>query len=199
MISNYHLLGFVLSTTVVLLTPGPTNTLLAVASLEQGTRAALPLIAFELAGYLIGISVWGVILTSLLPDYPWLSMSARIVCSCYLFYVAVRMWGGTSKAHASLPGSVTGTTVFFTTLLNPKGLLFASTTFPPHAFDGIQDYLATIALFACMVVPIGTAWIMLGAVVGGRYLVCLDTVKLHRIFALVICLFSASIAMTTIY
>jgi threonine/homoserine/homoserine lactone efflux protein len=194
-----HLLIFVISTTVVLLTPGPTNTLLTTAGLGQGSRAALPLIAFELAGYLMAISLWGVLLTSMLSYYPWLSTSVRIVCSCYLFYVGARMWRGTHKAPVSLPGAVTGSTVFMTTLLNPKGLLFASTTFPPHAFDSMQVYLTTIALFACLVVPIGSAWITLGAVVGSRHLVCLGTVKPHRILALVICLFSVSIAMTTVH
>lgn len=196
---DYQLLVFVLSTTVILLTPGPTNTLLVAAGLGQGVRAALPLIVFEFAGYLIAISMWALLLTWMIPYYPWLSMSVRIVCSCYLFYVAVQMWGRTLKPSVSRPGPVAGTTVFITTLLNPKGLLFASATFPPHAFDNIQVYLATIALFACMVVPIGIAWIMLGAVVGSKHLVCLDAVNLHRILSLVICLFSASIAITTIH
>ncbi len=196
---DYHLLVFVFSTTLVLLTPGPTNTLLAAAGLGQGSRAALPLIAFELAGYLIAISVWGALLTSMLPYYPWLSMSARIVCSCYLLYVAVRMWGGTRESSVSLSREVTGRTVLMTTLLNPKGLLFASTTFPHHAFDSIQVYLATITLFACMVVPIGVAWITLGAVVGSRHLAGLNVVKLHRVLALVICLFSVSIAIATVH
>jgi len=44
---------------VVLITPGPTNTLLASAGLRQGLQRSLPLIAAELAGYLASISVWG--------------------------------------------------------------------------------------------------------------------------------------------
>lgn len=196
---EHHILVFVLSTTVLLLTPGPTNILLAAAGLEQGSRSAWFLVACELGGYLIAISIWGGLFTLMIPYYPWLSTAVRIVCSCYLFYVAVLMWGGTREPSVSLPRAVTGTTVFMTTLFNPKGLLFASTTFPPHAFDSMQVYLTTIALFACMVVPIGTAWITLGAVVGSRHLLCLETVKLHRILALVICVFSASIAMTIIH
>lgn len=196
---DHHALIFLFGTIVILLTPGPTNTLLAAAGLWQGSRSAVPLLAFELAGYLIGISVWGVLLTSMLSNYPWLSISVRIVCSCYLFYVAVQMWGNTPKAAVSIPGSITGTTVFMTTLLNPKGLLFASTSFPPHAFDNIQVYLTTIALFSCVAVPIGTAWITLGAIVGSRHLMCLDTLKLHRMVALVICFFSVTMEITTVH
>ncbi|EMR4172488.1 LysE family translocator, partial [Pseudomonas aeruginosa] len=55
---------FVLGTAAILLTPGPTNTLLAAAGLAQGFRRAAPLVGFELAGYLVGITAWGLFLAS---------------------------------------------------------------------------------------------------------------------------------------
>ena len=56
MISDFNVVVFLLSTGIVLLTPGPTNTLLAAAGLNRGAKKALPLIAFELGGYFIAIS-----------------------------------------------------------------------------------------------------------------------------------------------
>ena len=43
----------------ILFTPGPTNTLLATAGLQSGWARAGKLIPFELAGYVVAISVWG--------------------------------------------------------------------------------------------------------------------------------------------
>jgi len=188
-----------LSTTIVLLTPGPTNTLLAAAGLEQGLRGALPLIAFELAGYLIAISIWGLFLTSMEQYYPWLSVAVRIACSCYLLYVAVKIWLSTGKLSISESRPIGRAGVFVTTMLNPKGLLFASTIFPPHAFDTMQVYLIATALFTCMVIPIGVVWVVLGAVVGSGRVMSMDPVKLQRAFALLIGVFSASIVWTTVH
>jgi len=56
---------------VVLITPGPTNTLLASAGLRQGIRRSLPLIAAELGGYLVSISVWGRFLAQAAHAFPW--------------------------------------------------------------------------------------------------------------------------------
>ncbi|SAK46672.1 putative transmembrane protein [Caballeronia hypogeia] len=49
------LLGIV----VILVTPGPTNTLLAAAGLRRGVKRAMPLVGAELGGYFIAISAWG--------------------------------------------------------------------------------------------------------------------------------------------
>ena len=50
---------FVLGIIIVLIMPGPTNTLLAAAGLRQGVKRAARLAGAELAGYVASISVWG--------------------------------------------------------------------------------------------------------------------------------------------
>ncbi len=193
---DYQLAMFVLSTTVLLLIPGPTNTLLAAAGLGEGSQKALPLITFELTGYLIAISVWGIFLATIQPYYPWANTSIRVVCGGYLFYVAVMMWCSAPKAPISQPGSISRTTVFMATLLNPKGLLFASTIFPAQAFSDISTYLTTTALFTCLVVPIGTTWVLFGSVIGSRAM--MDMIQVKRALAMVLCLFSIGITWTAI-
>lgn len=190
---------FVFTTGVILLTPGPTNTLLAAAGLGQGVRRALPLVAFELAGYLIAITAWGVFLASAQHDYPWLGVTVRIASSCYLAWVAVRMWRAARALPASGQKEIAPWTLFVATLLNPKALVFASATFPPHAFSDMQVYLAAIALFACLLLPIGFIWIRFGAALASGRLPHLSPVRLHRVAALAIAFFSVSIAWTTFH
>ena len=198
MISDFNVVVFLLSTGIVLLTPGPTNTLLAAAGLNRGAKKALPLIAFELGGYFIAISGWGIFLASLEQYYPWLSPVARVACGCYLLYVAVKIWCSTENFPTTDSRTIGPVTVFVATMLNPKGLLFASAIFPPPAFDNVQVYLIATALFACMVVPIGSAWVMLGAVIGSGRVIAMNPVKLQRAFAVVIGVFSATLVWTAV-
>jgi threonine/homoserine/homoserine lactone efflux protein len=197
--SDFHVLVYLLSTAVLLLAPGPTNTLLAAAGLERGWRGAFSLIACALAGYLMAISGWGILITSMENSYPWLSTTVRVACSAYLLYVAAKIWMSTKNPSISGPRAIGPATVFMTTLLNPKGLLFASTIFPPQAFDDLQVYVMTTALFACLVVPIGVVWVSLGTVVGSGRVVSLNPLKLQRALAVVIVVFSATLVWTAIH
>ena len=198
MISDFHVLVFLLSSALVLLTPGPTNTLLAAAGLGRGWRDALPLILFELTGYLIAISGWGILLMSIEKYYPWVSAAVRVVCSGYLLYVAVKIWMSTEQPPIAGSQTIGPATVFVTTMLNPKGLLFASAIFPPQAFEHLQVYVVTMALFACVVAPIAMVWVMLGALVGSGRVIALDPLKLQRALAVVIVVFSATLVWSTV-
>ncbi len=194
---NFNFLVFMLSTIAILLTPGPTNTLLASAGLGQGMRKAFPLVAFELAGYLIAISAWGIFLASAQHHYPWLGISVRVASSCYLAYMAVKIWRAAHALPTSEQKTIGPKALFVATLLNPKGLLFASAIFPPHTFDDVQVYLAAMALFSCLLLPIGIVWIKFGAALGSGRLLRINPVKLQRVAALAIGVFSVSIAWTT--
>ena len=53
---SWFFIGLVIT---ILLTPGPTNTLLASSGIQVGLRKSLLLIPAEAMGYIIAISVWG--------------------------------------------------------------------------------------------------------------------------------------------
>ena len=196
---NFNVLVFALSTTVILLTPGPTNTLLAAAGLEQGAKGALPLIASELVGYLIAISVWGCILTPLQDKYPWLAILVRAASSFYLICIAVKVWRAATALPSLRPQTISPKALFIATILNPKALIFSSLIFPSISMDNIQIYLAAMALFSCMVVPIGIVWTMFGAALNRGRLKFVTRIKLQRATALIIGAFSASIAWATFH
>ncbi|KAA1011734.1 LysE family translocator [Paraburkholderia panacisoli] len=183
---------------VVLITPGPTNTLLAAAGLRHGVRRSSPLIVAELAGYLVSISVWGRFLAQAAHALPWLPSLLRVAAGLYIAFLAVDMW----RAAVALPDSTKRTggmrTLFVATLLNPKGLLFAGTIFPAVAFTQMPAYVFTMLVFACLAVPIALAWIAFGAALGSGKL-WLDPVKMQRGASIVLGVFSLSLAWAALH
>ncbi|CAE6737686.1 LysE family translocator [Paraburkholderia domus] len=184
---------------VVLITPGPTNTLLAAAGLRQGVRRSLPLIATELAGHLLSISVWGHFLAQAAHALPWLPSLLRVAAGVYIAYLAVDMW----RAAVALPDSTQRAsgkrTLFVATLLNPKGLLFAGTIFPAIAFAHVSVYAVAMLIFACLLVPIALAWIAFGAALGSGKLAWLNPVKMQRGASIVLGVFSLSLAWAALH
>jgi threonine/homoserine/homoserine lactone efflux protein len=187
---------FVLGTSVVLIMPGPTNTLLAAAGLRQGMRRAAKLTAAELAGYLVSISVWGHFLAHAANSLTWLPTLVRTLCCLYIAYLALRMWR-TAVAFSSAPQATVGLrTLFVATLLNPKAILFAGTIFPATAFAAWSAYLQAMAIFAALLIPIGLAWIMFGAALGGGKLKWARPERVQRCASVVLATFCVSLAWT---
>jgi len=188
-----------LGITVVLLTPGPTNTLLAAAGLRQGTRRSLPLIGAELAGYLVAISAWGRFIVHAAQSLPWLPSVLRVASGLYIAYLAVDMW----RAAVALPDSAQPANgpraLFVATLLNPKALLFAGTIFPTIAFERWDSYAVATALFACLLAPIALAWIAFGAALGSGKLKWLDPRMVQRAASIVLGVFSLSLAWAALH
>ncbi|MEC5403969.1 LysE family transporter [Paraburkholderia sp. MPAMCS5] len=184
---------------VVLLTPGPTNTLLASAGLRQGMQRPLPLIVAELAGYWVSISVWGRFLAQASHALPWLPSLLRVAAGLYIAWLAVDMW----RAAVALPDSTqraTGMrTLFVATLLNPKGLLFAGTIFPAAAFAHWPAYLVSMLIFAGLLLPIGLVWIAFGAALGSGKLRWLDPAQIQRGASIVLGVFSLSLAWSALH
>ncbi|MGF6757742.1 threonine/homoserine/homoserine lactone efflux protein [Paraburkholderia sp. GAS42] len=179
---------------VVLITPGPTNTLLAAAGLRQGVRRSVPLIGAELAGYVVSISVWGHFLAQASHAWPWLPSVLRVASGLYIAWLAVNMW----KAAVALPTSTQAATglhtLFVATLLNPKGLLFAGTIFPAVAFTNGEAYLLAMAVFVSLLVPAAFAWISFGAALGNGKLAWINPSKVQRGASIVLGVFSLSLA-----
>lgn len=184
---------------VVLVTPGPTNTLLAAAGLRNGPRRALPLIAAELAGYLVSISVWGRFFAHAAHAWPWLPSLLRVAASLYIAWLALDMW----RQAVALPGSTQRAsnvrTLFVATLLNPKALLFGGTIFPAVAFMRLPAYLLAMGTFVCLAAPIALAWIAFGAALGSGRLGWLEPAKVQRGASIVLAVFSASLAWAALH
>ncbi|GIL38205.1 LysE family translocator [Roseiterribacter gracilis] len=145
----------------VLLTPGPTNTLLVVGGASRGFWRALIFSLAEISGYLISISVLNLALGPIIAANAELAWVVRGVACVYLCYLAWRLWTYETRVEQNLQ-VVEFRHVFVTTLLNPKGLIFALTMVPPGELPMF------LAVFAATVLPIASFWIATGAVLGRK-------------------------------
>lgn len=185
---------FIAGIVVILAMPGPTNTLLAAAGLRHGFRRSARLTGAELAGYLVSITVWGRFLGEAAQVLPWLPGVVRIASSLYIAYLAWRMWRAAAAVPSAARQMIGMRTLFVATLLNPKGILFASAIFPSLAFQHLHAYLAAMGIFAVVLVPIGLMWVLFGAMLGGERLKWIDPATMQRGASVVLGVFSATLA-----
>ncbi|QGZ64621.1 LysE family translocator [Paraburkholderia acidisoli] len=183
---------------IVLLMPGPTNTLLAAAGLKHGLRRSARLTAAELAGYLISITLWGLVLTHTAQSMGWLPRALKIASSVYLLWLAIRLWLTANTIETSATGVIGLRTLFGATLLNPKAILFAGSIFPPEAFTRVAAWLESMALFTALLVPIGFVWIAIGASPNHGGQPRIRPASLQRGASIVVTFFSMSLLWTAL-
>jgi threonine/homoserine/homoserine lactone efflux protein len=140
---------------VLLVTPGPTNTLLFLAGSERGTAAALRLIPAEVAGYLCSVLPLMLVGAALMARVPMAQPLITVLASVWVAVLAVRLYRLPEPGQTHIP--VDAKLVFVTTLLNPKALIFGLVLLPgPTATTNLLIFLAMVGLVA-------TAWAAAGA------------------------------------
>jgi threonine/homoserine/homoserine lactone efflux protein len=148
---------FLLTVLLILGTPGPTNTLLATGGGTLGFRRALPLVPAEASGYLITVLTVGLLLGPVIKSFPLLALGLRLAVGVYLVILSAKLWRHQPVDLTVAP--VTPRQVFLTTLLNPKGIVFALVVIP----FGIANWAVYVACFLILVVAMSVSWILLGA------------------------------------
>jgi threonine/homoserine/homoserine lactone efflux protein len=184
---------------LVLVMPGPTNTLLAAAGLEHGFRRAVRLTVAECCGYLIAISFWGMFLLELARAVSWLPWAVRLVSAVYIAWLAIRMWSATLDLAGGQRRTVDMRTLFVATLLNPKAILFGGTIFPAAAFASLTGYIEVMGAFVALLFPIGSLWVAVGAQLGKGRLAWLKPVYVLRGAAIVLGAFSVTVAWSAVH
>ena len=151
---------FILAVLTLLGTPGPTNTLLATSGAASGIRQSLPLLGGELAGYLIAVATIRIVLGPVIHAFPAVGIALKLAVVLYLGWIAYRLW--THDAALTGTQTVGWQSVFVTTLLNPKALIFALSIIPTEDPQLAWYFVA----FALAVPSVGFGWILVGRVIG---------------------------------
>jgi threonine/homoserine/homoserine lactone efflux protein len=181
---------FVFAILALLLTPGPTNTLLTVGAATRGLRASLPLLFGELAGYLAVVLPLATVAAPLLENRPALAVGLRIAAACWVLFLAVRLWRVSSAQkvdNETLP--VTVGQVFFTTVLNPKAPIIGLVIMP---HGSLMQIAPALGLFCLLVAGAGTSFLVLGSLVGRAPV--LSPRIVYRVAAFFLVVFSIGLA-----
>lgn len=155
--------SFILSAVAILLTPGPTNTLLAASGAAVGLRRALALPLAEAAGYAVAISLF-FSASDILHEVPAAMAILKATAAAWLLFSASRLWRQPVVPSLS-DHRQSFRRVFITTLLNPKAMLVATIVIPGlMAGYRMQALLIFIALSTCA----GMAWTAFRAMLPAR-------------------------------
>ena len=144
----------------LLAVPGPTNALLAAAGAESGRRRAAALIAAELLGYGIAVSLLAWLGKLAVGLHPALGAGLRLACGLYVASIAVSLW---YRESATAGRQVVGPRqLFVTTLLNPKAAVFAFVILPALPLSSGLARASCIGLLGLGAAAIAAGWIGFG-------------------------------------
>jgi threonine/homoserine/homoserine lactone efflux protein len=178
----------------LLATPGPTNTLMAAAGAQRGMGRSLPLLAGELGGYCVAITVWIELVGAAAAGQPAVPVIAKFVAAAFLVWSAWKLWRNAGHADLAQRGITLGR-VFTTTLINPKGLVFAFAIFPQAGFVARLPYLG---VFAGLVIATAIGWMALGTVAARSSAGLLTSSRVERITAVALAVFGTLLAAQTV-
>ena len=153
-----QLTTFLLTSAAILLTPGPTNTILAASGAAMGLRQARLLPLAEALGYAFAIGFF-LSLANLLADVPQALPLMKAVAAIWLLLSARKLWS-LPVVPEMLARSGAFARVLVTTLLNPKAMLVGTLSIP-SLLPG-QPALGLLA-FVALSVAAGFGWTLLGA------------------------------------
>jgi threonine/homoserine/homoserine lactone efflux protein len=157
-----ELLPFMGAVAALLLTPGPTNTLVALAGAARGFKGAAPSVLAETAAYAANVAVIAWTAAPMLQGNPDMRRMLALLGGGFVLFLAVRLWRGAGSRPAS---AATPSSVFVATLLNPKALVFGLVLLPTA---GPEHLPARYAVFLMLVLASGVAWAAFGSLLRGR-------------------------------
>jgi threonine/homoserine/homoserine lactone efflux protein len=151
--------AFVATSAMVLLMPGPTNTMLAASGATLGWRKAALLPIAEAMGYAVAISIFA-LFASIAKNDAAAMTALRLVAAVWLLHTALHLWR-TPFASATTRPREAFARVFVTTLLNPKAMLVGTVLIPADAaMTGLW-----IATFVSLSTLAGYVWMLAGSLV----------------------------------
>jgi threonine/homoserine/homoserine lactone efflux protein len=179
--------GFDLAVALLFAVPGPTNALIAVAGARRGANAVPIVVGAALVGFIVAVAALIGIAGPYVVAQPALGLSLRALCALLLARSSWRLWR-TAGARAAKRDATSPADVLATTLVNPKGLIFAFAIFPPLA-DAAQA-IEVFVRFAIVALVVMSLWGVAGAALGQGAAHRIGAAMVDRAGAVVLAAFS---------
>lgn len=145
---------------VLLLTPGPTNTLMLMAGLERGVIRSIALIPVELAAYFAVITPLALLTQGMAEQFGVLRPVLAVLAGFWVLYLAWSLWREDRRVADGR--MVTAGRLAWTTLLNPKGVVMGLVLLPAAGATG-----AAFVVLALAVCAVAAFWAVLGGYLPG--------------------------------
>jgi threonine/homoserine/homoserine lactone efflux protein len=154
-----HTMGaFVTAAILLLVMPGPTDTLVVSYVLTRGRRSALASIPGVCLGYIVSLTLTLLGLGALLMTSAELFNALKIAGAVYLIYLGIKTWRAPVPETLEDDGRLARhkwrmfTQAFVVTALNPAGIMFYVAFFPQFIDVSRPLMPQMVALGACFVV-----------------------------------------------
>jgi threonine/homoserine/homoserine lactone efflux protein len=156
---EFHTIGaFITAAILLLVMPGPTDTLVVSYVLTRGRRSALASVPGVCLGYIVSLSLTLLGLGALLMTSAELFNALKIAGALYLIYLGIRTWRAPVPETLEDDGRLARdrwrmfTQAFVVTALNPAGIMFYVAFFPQFIDLDRPLMPQMVVLGACFVV-----------------------------------------------
>lgn len=149
--------GFLSAILLLLVVPGPTNTLLFMSGASAGLLRSTRLLVAEAAGYMSVVLPVAVLAAPLLDGRPEIAAAMKCVAAVWVLHMAFRLW---TRGPRSPSGVISLPTMYVTTLLNPKALIVGLVLMPHGSAAQVAPWAA---VFLAALVVVALCWISAGA------------------------------------
>lgn len=148
---------FVLQACALLLSPGPTNTMVAVVGSQRGWQGIIRVAPVELLGYTTTILPLALFGSIAIHANPYVATAIKSAAAFWILVIAIKVWktvpAGSPKHNIRL------TDIYLTTVFNPKSLVFAFAILPSWSD---YDFPPKAMLLSICIVVTSFMWFTFG-------------------------------------
>jgi threonine/homoserine/homoserine lactone efflux protein len=127
------LIPFLSYSFLTIFTPGPSNVSASALGSKIGYRKSIPYIAGMSIAFFIILTASGLLADFLRENYSKIALYLRWIGAAYILWLAISLFVPPHKDKNNKPNDMGFVSGFLLVLVNPKGILFAITTFASFA------------------------------------------------------------------
>ena len=186
-------------TTIMCLSPGPNNLMVAASGANHGFRKTIPHILGIMLGCFILFSAVAAGLGGVFTTFPTLQIVLKIISSVFLLYIAYKIaFGHNSSNKLSESKLIRFHEAFLFQLINPKawaGCITAVSTFTSQGESYSESAIIMVGLYMLILLPSISIWTYLGIKVQAYLRTTTNNIKINYVLGGLIALCVITVAL----